>query len=131
MATHHHSSADSHADGPGHPHVVPLWLLSAVFAALVFLTFVTVWITRVDGNQVGIGSLNIFLALLIAVVKASLVLLYFMHLRWDSGFNALIIIASLLFVFLFIGFLIVDTSSYKPFLTPPGGFAPPTQVPVQ
>lgn len=111
-----------------HHHAVPLWLLTVVFIALLVLTGATVWVTRVDGNQVNLPSFNIFMALLIAFVKSVLVCLIFMHLRWDSPFNTVIILCSLLFVTLFIGFTIIDSSNYKPTLTPPTGFTPPEQV---
>jgi cytochrome c oxidase subunit 4 len=100
-----HSDA---AFAPGEPHVVPLWLLAAVLGALLFLTVVTVAITLVD-----LGNFNIVAALAIAVVKAALVILYFMHLRWDSPFNALILVASLLFVAIFMTFALLDSSEYQ------------------
>lgn len=103
-----HPSAQA---GHGHagPHVVPLWLLAAVLGVLLFLTILTVAVTYVD-----LGSLNIFVALLIAVIKAALVGLYFMHLRWDSPFNSVILIASLLFVAVFMAFALIDTAEYRP-----------------
>ena len=58
-------------------HVVPLPLLGAVIGALIVLTWLTVFVTNFD-----LGSLNIFIALGIAVVKGALVVLFFMHLRW-------------------------------------------------
>ena len=75
-------------DAPG--HVVPLRLLVGVLVALLFLTVVTVAVTYVD-----LGPVNLVVALLIALVKASLVLLVFMHLRWDRPFNAVVLITSL------------------------------------
>jgi cytochrome c oxidase subunit 4 len=108
------SSAAVQASGPAHDHgtaghVVPLWLLAAVLAVLLFLTVVTVAVTYVD-----LGAANIFVALFIAVVKAALVLLYFMHLRWDSPFNSLVIISALLFVAVFLAFAMIDTAEYRP-----------------
>lgn len=91
------------------PHVVPLWLLAAVLAVLLLLTVITVAVTLVD-----LGNFNIIVALLIAVVKAALVVLYFMHLRWDSPFNSLILISSLLFVAVFMAFALIDTAEYQP-----------------
>ncbi|HQY89168.1 MAG TPA: cytochrome C oxidase subunit IV family protein, partial [Tepidisphaeraceae bacterium] len=111
-----------------HHHAVPLWLLTVVFIALLLLTGATVWVTRLDGNQVNVPSFNILMALLIAFVKAVLVCLIFMHLRWDSPFNTVIIICSLLFVSLFIAFTIIDSSMYKSTLTPPSGFTPSEQI---
>lgn len=101
----------------GQTHVVPLRTLLAVWAALVVLTVVTVAVTYVD-----LGPLNLAVALLIATVKASLVALYFMHLRWDRPFNALVLIGALAFVALFIGIALIDTTAYHPNLIP--GYAP-------
>ena len=101
-------AADEHDAHTG-PHVVPLWLLAAVLAALLVLTVVTVAVTLVD-----LGNFNIFVALIIAVIKAALVVLYFMHLRWDSPFNSVILISSLLFVAVFMAFALIDTAEYRP-----------------
>ncbi|MFH1279601.1 MAG: cytochrome C oxidase subunit IV family protein [Candidatus Eisenbacteria bacterium] len=101
----------------GGAHVVPLKVLFGVWLALVVLTAVTVGAVKVD-----LGSLNIWIALAIALVKASFVGLYFMHLRYDSPFNALVLVASLLFVVLFVGLALLDTAHYQPDLIP--GYAP-------
>ncbi len=55
-------------------------LYVAVFAALVFLTLVTVGVSYVD-----LGPLSVVVALTIAFTKALLVVLFFMHLRESSG----------------------------------------------
>jgi cytochrome c oxidase subunit IV len=99
---------DAHGGHEG-PHVVPLWLLAAVLSVLLVLTVVTVAVTLVD-----LGNFNIIAALLIAVIKAALVVLYFMHLRWDSPFNSVILICSLLFVAVFMAFALIDTAEYQP-----------------
>ena len=109
MATH---AAHDHAEP--HVHAVPLGVLVATFATLMFLTAVTVMATWVD-----LGQFNIWLALLIAVVKAGLVAMYFMHLRWDSPFNGIILIASLFFVALFVGIAVLDAREYKANYQPP------------
>jgi cytochrome c oxidase subunit IV len=90
-------------------HVVPFKVLFAVFAALIVLTVVTVSATQFD-----LGSWNLILAMAIATVKASLVVLFFMHLRYDSPFNALIFIAALVFVALFLSLTLLDTLQYQP-----------------
>ena len=54
------------------------------------------------------------LLLTIAVVKASLVCLFFMHLRWSRPFNSFMFIASVTFAMLFIGFSITDTREALP-----------------
>ena len=98
-------------------HVVPVKVLVAVWAALVVLTVVTVAATWVD-----LGGLNLWLAMAIATLKASLVLLYFMHMRYDAPFNAVVFIVALLFVMLFVAFALIDTHAYGPELIP--GYAP-------
>lgn len=93
-------------------------LLLGVWAALLVLTLLTVGATHVD-----LGRYNIVLALFIALVKASLVALYFMHLRYDYPFHAIIFICTMLFVMLFIGLILVDALQYQADLIP--GYAPP------
>ena len=58
-----------------HHHIIPIQTYLKVFGALMFLTVLTVAVTYVD-----LGSFNIVLAMLIAIVKSALVLLFFMHL---------------------------------------------------
>lgn len=67
--------SDAHADIRKH---VKSYIM--VFSALAVLTVVTVAASRVD-----FGSGNIAVALLIAVVKASLVVAIFMHLKWEKS----------------------------------------------
>lgn len=94
-------------------HVVPLKILVAVFLSLVVLTVVTVAATWID-----LGAFNLWLALAIATVKASLVALYFMHLRYDRPFNGIVLITALLFVMLFVGLALTDTEEYQETLIP-------------
>jgi cytochrome c oxidase subunit IV len=108
----------------GHVHVVPPWILLSVFAALLVLTFMTVAVTWVDFGR----TANVWIALTIAAIKAALVALYFMHLRWDSPFNGLILCVSLFFVALFIGIVVLDSKEYNVnFYAPPPTAARPTQ----
>lgn len=60
-------------------HVLPLRAYLLVFAALLVLTGVTTGVAFVH-----LGVLNDFVAMTIAVVKALLVALFFMHLRSSS-----------------------------------------------
>lgn len=98
-------------------HVVPVSVLVGTLTALLVLTVITVRAT--DFN---LGPLNIWIAMLIATTKAALVVLYFMHLRYDRPINAVVFIASLLFVALFITFALIDTAHYQEYVIP--GYAP-------
>ncbi|QDU35045.1 hypothetical protein KS4_31220 [Poriferisphaera corsica] len=105
-------SHSAHSDD--HVHAVPLRILFAVFAALIILTFLTVGVTKVD-----LGGLNIWIALGVAVAKAILVALYFMHLRWDSPYNSLILAVAFVFVGIFIGFALKDSLEYQKYVERP------------
>lgn len=104
--------------GSNHAHPVPLKYLLGVWAVLIFLTWATVSVAGLHLK----GSLGIFAAMGIAAVKSVFVALIFMHLLWDKAVNSLILASSLLFVFLFIAFALLDTSEYHPDLIP--GYAP-------
>lgn len=109
-----HDTGHDHAAGAIHVHVVPPSLLLAVFGGLLVLTVLTVGVTYVD-----LGQFNIWIALLVAVAKAGLVAMYFMHLRWDSPFNGIALISALLFVAIFMGTAMLDSHEYQPNLEPP------------
>ena len=94
-------------------HVVSLGLLAKVFAALVILTVITV-----AASELNFGEFNLIVALAIAVVKASLVVLFFMHLYWDKPFNSIVFIGCLIFVALFISLALLDTNQYKSTVQP-------------
>ncbi len=53
------------------------------------------------------------LRILIGLAAAGLVL-YFMHLRYDSPFNSLVFLTGLVFLLLFLGITILDTIEYQP-----------------
>lgn len=90
-------------------HVMPPVVLLAVFAALMAMTAITVAVTWVD-----LGPWNLVAAMVIATVKASLVALYFMHLRYDHPFNALVFVTALVFLALFLIPTLTDTVDAEP-----------------
>jgi cytochrome c oxidase subunit 4 len=110
MASASHA-AHSHGDEP-QPlvgHLVPYSTLFATGLALLFLTVITVAARYID-----LGEANIYLAIGIAVVKATLVSLFFMHLRWDRPFNLMVLVGSMLFVVLMMVFCMMDVGQYQP-----------------
>ena len=90
-------------------HVADLRVLLAVFGALVVLTAITVGVSYFD-----FGALNLLVAVSVATVKAALVALYFMHLRYDSLFNAIIFTIGVAFLGLFLIITMMDTVQYTP-----------------
>jgi len=112
MSTEQHTGQTHHDDQIG--HIVPIKFLVFICAILLFLTAVTVWVSRYDFAEINIAELGIIVAMFVATVKATIVGLYFMHLRWDRPFIAFIFVSSILFVVLFIGMAITDSSEYQP-----------------
>ena len=109
----HGADHGSHGAGDHFGHITPLRLLVAVWGALMVLTWITVAATYFDLGSSG----NLIIAMVIATVKATLVVLYFMHLRWDKPFNALAFVSSLIFVSLFISIALLDKSEYEQDIT--------------
>jgi cytochrome c oxidase subunit 4 len=107
----------AHSAHPKVGHVVPLPVLFGVLGTLLAMTFVTVAVSWFN-----FGRLNIWIALGIAVFKASLVLLFFMHLKYDKPFNAIVIIISMALVVLLIAIALSDSAQYEPQRIP--GYAP-------
>ncbi len=121
----------SHAAAPGAHvgHVVPVAVLALTLTTLLGLTFLTVAASWVD-----LGALNLWVALLIATAKATLVVLYFMHLRYEKPFNAIVLICALLFVMLFCSLTLMDSLAYRPNVetyraASPANYAPDLQEP--
>jgi cytochrome c oxidase subunit IV len=78
-------------------HVVSPRIYLLVFASLMVLTVVTVAASRYD---FGVG--NTVVALAIAVLKASLVVLFFMHVKYSSRLVQLLVAAAFLWLALLI-----------------------------
>jgi cytochrome c oxidase subunit 4 len=77
---------------------------------------------------------NLWIALGIATLKATLVALYFMHLRYERPFNAVVLVCALLFVMLFCSLVLMDTRAYQPDIqayrdVDPVNYAPDLQRP--
>ena len=107
QAIDNHSS--EHDEGHhGFAHPMPVWQLLAVFFALIFLTILTVYQATLD-----LGNMELALSLFIATIKASLVILFFMHMIHDKPLNAIVFLSSLIFVALFLGFTLMDAHAYN------------------
>jgi len=83
-------------------HIVPRKIYFAIFATLMALTAVTVMVAYFD-----LGRLNAVVALTIAVFKALLVVLYFMHVRYSSRLTWVFVAAG----FFWLGIMLALTLS--------------------
>ena len=85
-----------HADHIGHApahHRSSLASYFAVFLTLMVLTVLTVWVSRID-----LGALNTSVAMAIAIVKATVVILWFMHVIHSPRLTWIVVIASFLWL---------------------------------
>ena len=92
-------------------HIVPFKTYLNILLTLLGLTVVTVLVSLVD-----FGVLNLLIAMGIATVKAALVLMYFMHLKYDDRAYLVIFLVGIFFlviIFLFSMFDIV-TRVFQP-----------------
>jgi cytochrome c oxidase subunit IV len=84
-------------------HVTPKRTYFAIWAALLVLTYATVAVSRID-----LGRLNTVAALTIAVVKALLVVLFFMHIRYSTRLTKLVLVGGFMWLALLIGLTMAD-----------------------
>jgi cytochrome c oxidase subunit 4 len=94
-------------------HVVPLRVYFVIFVSLMVLTAATVAVAYVD-----LGPLNTVLALAIAVSKATLVILYFMHVRYSANLTKLVVAGSFLWLLIMLGITMTDYWSRGWLMTP-------------
>jgi cytochrome c oxidase subunit 4 len=86
-------------------HIVPKKIYYTIFAALMVLTITTVAAARVPFHNEAIGTV---IALAIAVTKATLVILYFMHVRYSSRLTWVVIASGFLWLAIMISFTLAD-----------------------
>jgi cytochrome c oxidase subunit 4 len=84
-------------------HVVPVKFYLLVFAALLVLTGATVWASGQD-----FGVWNTAVAIGIAVTKATLVILIFMHVRWGTKLVQLFVASGFIWLAIFISITLAD-----------------------
>lgn len=95
-----------------------------VLLILLVLTIITVTASRIN---FGSSTANVVIAMTIATIKASLVAIFFMHLKDDKPINGLIFVSTLLFLGVFLGFCLVDADSR--FDTRPASYKGPVEQP--
>ena len=91
--------SDEHS---GH-FIIPVKYYVITLVALLILTVVTVAVAQVD-----LGALNIYVAMAVASVKAAFVILFFIGVNWEEGFNKVVIYGTFLFVALFLSITLFD-----------------------
>ncbi len=86
-------------------HMLSYKQLAAVLGVLFVLTIITILASKID-----LGAMNIWLALLIASIKSSFVLLFFMHLKYEPRVFAIGFLVTIFTVATLIGLMFFDLS---------------------
>lgn len=94
-------------------NTLPLRTYFAVFGALLVLTALTVAVAWVD-----LGALNTLVALTIAGLKATIVMLWFMHVKFQSKLTWLFVGAGFVWFAILVGFTLTDVLTRQPVAAP-------------
>ena len=84
-------------------HVSPKSMYYAIFGALMVLTAITVAVAFVN-----LGAFNFPVAISIAILKATLVVLFFMHVKYSSRLTKLIVSSAFFFLFILFALTMTD-----------------------
>jgi cytochrome c oxidase subunit IV len=95
-------------------HIIPISIYVGIWATLMFLTGLTVFVSFIE-----LHDWNIVLALVIATIKGTLVVLFFMHLYYSSKLTKVTVIAALFFLFLLLSLSMTDYLT-RSWMTRPG-----------
>ena len=86
-------------------HIVSKKMYFVIFGALMVLTAITVFAANID---LGSEKLNTIVALAIAVTKAMLVILFFMHVRYSSRLTWVVVAGGFLWLFIMVALTMSD-----------------------
>jgi cytochrome c oxidase subunit IV len=110
MADHSHDNSHAHPENPIKNYI-------AVFVLLIIMTGLTVFVAKFDLQEMfkdtpGLerisGALNALVALTIAVIKATAVILIFMHVRWSSRLTQVIVVSAVFWLLIMLSFTVSD-----------------------
>ncbi len=97
----HNSASDQ---TPEHEHISTLGSSIAIWLALLVFTGLTVGAAFID-----LGPFNIIVALAIATIKATLVVLFFMHVKYThEKLTGLVIVSAIFFLFILLSLSMAD-----------------------
>jgi cytochrome c oxidase subunit 4 len=95
-------------------HIATVKSYVGIFLILMALTTITVMVAYVN-----LGEFNKVVALSIASVKATLVILYFMHVKYSSHLTKLVVVTGFFFLFILLGLTMTDYGSREWLPVPP------------
>ena len=107
MSAQAYSHEEAHSHGNDHGGGFKYYLV--ILVALLILTVITVGASYFD-----FGSANMVIAVFIASIKATLVALFFMHLKDDKPINGILLVSCFMFLGLLLTFCLLDVENRSP-----------------
>lgn len=86
-----------------HEHVSPISLYNKIIGTLFVLTALTYAVSFAN-----LGPASLTVAMIVATIKAALVVAYFMHLKYDEKYHLFVFLGTIIFVGIFFGFTMFD-----------------------
>jgi cytochrome c oxidase subunit 4 len=108
---HHHQ----HEQGGVHAHISSTATYLTIFFILMGCTILTYYVSTID-----LGAFNFVVAIGIALFKAALVILYFMHVKWSQVLTKLAVVVAVVFLLILLLLTATDYSSRQWIPTQPG-----------
>jgi len=99
------TEAEKRVDEGATEHILSYRRLALVLGLLLVLTAVTIAVSRID-----MGIFNIWIAILVASAKASLVVLFFMHMKYEARLLKMTFLGTIGCLALIISFIFWDIS---------------------
>jgi cytochrome c oxidase subunit IV len=84
-------------------HIVPVTTYVGVFLALLVLTGITTYVAYID-----LGVFNTVVALIIAVIKMTIVVLFFMHVKYNKGLTRIVIVGAFFWLCIMMSISLAD-----------------------
>jgi len=97
----HPSTVQDHFDPSS--HIAPISMYVGIWAALMLFTGITVFAATVE-----LHVFNIVVALVIATIKGTLVVLFFMHLRYSTKLTMVTVLAAIFFLIILFAMSMTD-----------------------
>jgi cytochrome c oxidase subunit IV len=101
--TAHATTVNANGEMQGGEHIVPVRVYLTIFSLLMVLTAVTVGVSFID-----LGPMNTVVAIVIAVIKMLLVVLYFMHVRYGTKLTWAVVAGGFFWLLLLLGLTLGD-----------------------
>ena len=98
-----HGKKDGHEAATDAGHVVPVAIFMKVFVALLIFTAITVAASRVN-----FGVFNLVIAMVIASIKAGIVALFFMHLKYEHPLTWAYVAFPIVLLLIMLGGIFID-----------------------